>query len=54
MFQDIEIAKEVINANFHEGFNLPRSGAREVDLSARRIQEAAESLSVSITEKNYI
>ena len=44
----IEIADEIGNEGFHGGFNLPRSGAPRVDLSARRIQQAAEMISVSV------
>ena len=42
------MAHEIGNVGFHEGFQQPISGSREVDLRARQIQEATERLTVSI------
>ena len=47
------MAHEIGNGGFHEGFQQPISGSREVDLRGRKIQEAAERLSVS-TDENEI
>ena len=50
------MAHEIGNVGFHQGFQQPTSGAREVDLRARQIQEAAKRLSVSVLvgEKNLL
>ena len=37
------------NNGYHSGYNYPIRGALEVDVKARKIQEAAERLNVSTT-----
>ena len=55
MFQENveDLADELDSVNFLQGFNLPRSGARQVDLKGRRYQEAAELLNVSRSENCF-
>ena len=49
LFQNnVRIADDFVNPlDFHEGFNQPKDGVREVDVVARRIQLAAEVINVS-------
>ena len=47
LFQKLKRAKTNYGTSFHGGFNLPKKGAYAIDLAARKLQEAAESLSVS-------
>ena len=47
------MAERNTGTSFHEGFNLPKPGAYQVDLTARRLQESAEIINVSISKKIY-
>ena len=47
VFQKLKRAKTNYGTSFHGGFNLPKKDAYAIDLAARKLQEAAESLSVS-------
>ena len=42
------MAEEIGSVGYHEAFQQPRFGSREIDLKGRKIQEATELLIVSI------